>query len=164
MVSANDPFGFDVRQENSLRRIKPDFKLQPFNNSVKFYYNGWRKEGVGYIGRDDIRKNINWVDKYKVFIPKAWGIGNVNKDWIQPFIGNPGSCCTETYLVLGPTKNKRIAENIISYTQTKFFHFMLSLVKITQNTMQKSYICVPMQDFKEAWSDEKLYKKYCLFK
>src|SRR3989338_8009643 len=49
IISANDPFGFDVRVENSYKRVKPDFKREPFSNSVLFYYNGWKKEGIGYI-------------------------------------------------------------------------------------------------------------------
>ena len=29
----------------------------------------------------------------------------------------------------------------------QFFHYMTSIIKITQNTMQKAYSLVPMQDF-----------------
>jgi site-specific DNA-methyltransferase (adenine-specific) len=36
------------------------------------------------------------------------------------------------------------------------------MVKITQNTMKGAYRSVPMQDFSEPWTDEKLYKKYGL--
>ncbi|WP_304226298.1 Eco57I restriction-modification methylase domain-containing protein [Gracilinema caldarium] len=162
LVSANDPFGFDVRVENSYRRIKPKYEKKPFPNSVEFYYYGWRKEGIGYIDRNSIRKNIDWVQKYKVFVPKAWGIGNVSQDWIKPFLGGPNSCCTETYLVIGPFDDRQTAENVISYTQTRFFHFMLSLAKITQNTMKKAYIFIPMQDFSKPWTDEELYRKYGL--
>lgn len=164
LVSANDPFGFDVRVENSYVRIKPQFKKQPFKNSVLFYYFGWRKDGVGYIGTETIRKNVGWVDKYKIYVPKAWGVGNVSKDWIKSFIGEPNSCCSETYLVIGPFDNIHTAENVISYTQTKFFHFILALIKISQESRRKIYSFVPMQDFNENWSDEKLYKKYSLTK
>jgi site-specific DNA-methyltransferase (adenine-specific) len=162
IISANDPFGFDVRIENSYKRVKPSFKSESFQGSVMFYYNGWRKEGLGYIERENIKKNIDWIDKYKVYIPKAWGIGNMNNDWINPFLVSPNSCCTETYLVVGPFEDKKTAENVISYTQTKFFHIMLSLVKITQNTMKKAYSFIPLQDFSEPWTDEKLYAKYGL--
>lgn len=41
---------------------------------------------------------------------------------------------------------------------------MLSLVKITQNTMKKAYSFVPLQDFSPSWTDEQLYKKYKLTK
>jgi len=53
-------------------------------------------------------------------------------------------------------------ENANLYIKTNFFHFMVSLVKNTQNTMKKSYQFVPMQDFSESWTDKKLYKKYGL--
>lgn len=162
IISANDPFGFDVRVENSYKRVKPKYKREPFKNSVLFYYNGWKKEGIGYIDRTSIKKNIEWIKKYKVYIPKAWGIGNMSQDWLNPFLGMLNSCCTETYLVIGPFDNKQTAENVISYTQTKFFHFLVSLVKITQNTMKKAYSFVPIQDFTKSCTDEKLYKKYGL--
>ena len=164
IISANDPFGFDVRVEDSYKRIKPNYKLKPSQNSIKFYYNGWKKEGVGYVDKSILKKNINWINKYKVLIPKAWGVGNMRTDWIDPFLVEPNSCCTETYLVIGPFDKKNIAENVIKYTQTKFFHIMLSLVKITQNTMKNAYVFVPIQNFSESWTDEKLYKKYKLTK
>lgn len=97
-----------------------------------------------------------------MFVPKAWGVGNVGKDWLQPFIGGPNSCCAETYLVIGPFKTKHTAENVISYTQTKFFHFLVGLAKVTQESRRKIYVSVPMQDFMQPWNDEKLYKKYKL--
>ena len=34
----------DVRKgENSMIRIKPKYNLNKFENSVAFYYNGWKK-------------------------------------------------------------------------------------------------------------------------
>ncbi|MDR3172431.1 MAG: Eco57I restriction-modification methylase domain-containing protein [Treponema sp.] len=162
IISANDPFGFDVRVENSYRRVKPNLKKEVFDNAVVFYYNGWRKDGVGYIAKNHISKNADWIDQYKVLIPKAWGIGNMGNDWINPLLVDPNSCCTETYLVVGPFKEKQLAENVVSYTQTKFFHFMLALIKISQNTMKNAYSFIPIQDFSEPWTDEKLYAKYGL--
>lgn len=84
------------------------------------------------------------------------------KDWLNPLIVEPQSCCTETYLILGPFAKKSTAENVVSYTQTKFFHLLVSLIKITQNAMKKVYSSVPIQDFEQSWTDEKLYKKYGL--
>lgn len=162
IISANDPFGYDIRENNSYKRVKPDFSLAPFDGSIEFYYNGWRKNGVGYIKRETVRKNVEWIDYYKVLIPKAWGVGDSKTDWITPFIVEPGSCCTETYLVIGPYENKQVAENIVSYMQTKLFHLLVSIVKITQNAMQKAYSFVPMQDFSKPWTDAELYKKYGL--
>jgi len=59
-------------------------------------------------------------------------------------------------------KNATIAKNIEGYINTRFFHFMVGLVKITQNTMKKAYNFVPLQDFSKPWTDEELYAKYGL--
>ena len=162
-VSANDPFGFDVRQKGSMRRKKPDFNpYSSFEGSCEFYYNGWRKDGIGHISKSSIRRNKDWIDKYKVLIPKAWGVGNPAIDRLSPFIVEPNSCNTETYLVVGPFDCKEEAENAISYINTRFFHFLVSLIKNTQNTMQKAYSFVPQQDFSQEWTDAKLFEKYGL--
>jgi len=160
LISANDPFGFDIRVDGTYKRVKPKFQKEPFNGSIKFYYNGWQKEGIGYIERQSVRKNPDFINDFKVLIPKAWGVGSMEKDWLNPLIVEPNSCCTETYLIIGPFKKKSTAENVISYTQTKFFHVLVSLIKITQNAMKKVYSFIPVQDFEENWSDEKLYNKY----
>ena len=160
IISANDPFGYDMRENNSYRRIKPDYSLAPFDGCIKFYYNGWRKDGIGYIKRETVRKNVDWIDKYKILIPKAWGIGYPKTDWLNPFIVEPGSCCTETYLIVGTYDTAQEAEHVISYMQTKLFHLLVSIVKITQNAMQKAYTFVPVQDFSKSWTDAELYAKY----
>ena len=113
-----------------------------------------------YIEKQSVRKNPDFINDFKVLMPKAWGIGSMEKDWLNPLIVEPNSCCTETYLIVGPFKKKSTAENVISYTQTKFFHILVSLIKITQNAMKKVYSFIPVQDFEENWSDEKLYNKY----
>ncbi|HEV3374300.1 MAG TPA: hypothetical protein VG051_01260, partial [Candidatus Acidoferrum sp.] len=69
-----------------------------------------------------------------------------------------------TYLVIGPFSNRRIAKNVISYIETKFFRFLVLLVKNTQHGVKKVYSLVPVQKFDEPWSDEKLYRKYGLTK
>ncbi len=56
IVSANDPFGFDVRFANSMRRVKPKYKVKPFDSSLMFYYNGWMKSGLGYIDPKYVKK------------------------------------------------------------------------------------------------------------
>ena len=164
IISANDPFGFDMREENSYKRIKPSFKLKPFPNSIKFLYNGWKSKGVGYIEKNQIRKNLDLVKDYKVYISKAYGMGSGIPSQVinQPILGLPNSCCTETYLFIGPFKDSIECENVISYMQTKFFRLLVLLIKNTQNAMKKVYSFVPMQDFSEKWTDDKLYEKYKL--
>lgn len=162
LISSNDPFGFDMREEHSSKRVKVPYYNTPKENSAIFYYNGWRKKGVGYVDREIINKNTEWVDKVKILIPKAWGTGDTTKDWLKPFIVEKNTCCTETYLVVGPFDSLEIAENVVSYMGTKFFHFMVAIMKLTQNAMQGVYCNVPIQDFSHRWTDEDLYEKYCL--
>lgn len=162
IVSTNDPFGFDVREEGSYRRVRAPYKLKPFPGSVKYYYNGWRKEGIGYVGQSYIRKGLDLVNAVKIFVPRVWGAGIPETDWVNPFIVEPNSCSTETYLTIGPFENKEIAENAVSYMQTRFFHFFVALIKNTQQAMQKVYSLVPIQDFSKSWTDEELYDKYNL--
>lgn len=162
LVSANDPFGFDVREENSMKRIKPKYELNKFENSVAFYYNGWKKNGLGYIDKKYIKKNTKWINDYKLFVPKAIGIGDSKTDIIKSIVPERDSCCSETYIVIGPFKSKQEIKNVQEYISTKFFHFLVSLKKITQEARRGVYSFVPVQNFSESWTDQKLYKKYNL--
>ena len=51
---------------------------------------------------------------------------------------------------------------MISYMQTRFFRFMVSLIKNTQNISKTVFSFVPVQDFSKPWTDEELYAKYGL--
>jgi len=160
LVSANDPFGFDVREVNSMKRIKPKYNLDNFKNSVYFYYNGWKTKGLGNIDRKYIKKNDQWLNENKIFVPKAIGSGDSQTDIIKPIVPKLGSCCSETYLVIGPFLSEQVIQNVLSYINTKFFHFMVSIKKITQESRRGVYQYVPMQDFSIAWNDTILFQKY----
>ena len=139
------------------------FKLSIFSkNSVKIY--SYPKSG--YVDRKDVSKNQDWVDKKKVYIAKAYGERGSFPYLVlaKPFLGEINSCCSETYLVIGPFSSGKIAKNALSYVQTKFFRLLVLLKKNTQNAPRGVYSFVPIQDFNELWSDEKLYKKYGLSK
>ena len=62
--------------------------------------------------------------------------------------------------MFGPYSDKKTAENAISYIKTRFFRFFVLFKKNTQNAARGVYQFVPLQDFSEPWTDEKLYKKY----
>ncbi len=67
-----------------------------------------------------------------------------------------------TYLLVGPFEGEKEAINVSNYICTKFFRFLVSILKNTQNAYKKVYSLVPMQDFSHPWTDEMLYKKYDL--
>ena len=151
IISSQKPFG--------LRTFFQGEK-ESFENSIKVYAN----KNIGYISKKDVIQNSQWIDKHKVIVPRAIGSGDSKTDVIKPIYSEPGSCCTETYVVFGPVESKEQAMNLISYIQTKFFHFMVTLQKNTMMAPKSVYSFVPKQDFTEEWSDQKLYKKYDLSK
>ena len=129
-------------------------------DSIVLFQNG----GCGYISKDDISQNFEVVNEYKVYIPPLGSGSDSFPHPIlgKPFIGLPGTACTETYLFIGPLKNKKEAENLVAYISTKFFRFLVLLNKPTQHATQKVYEFVPMQDLSILWTDKLLYDKYSL--
>ena len=148
IVSPQTPFG-----------LYSSFKDFHSHGTIKVYAN----KQTGYLGQDYIiLKNAHWIDKWKVYVPKAIGSGELGNDIIKPIIGEPNSLCTQTYIMYGPFENENICKNVISYVNTKFFHFLMGLKKVTQDAMAKVYTLIPMQDFSKPWSDKELYQKYNL--
>lgn len=153
-VSPQTPFGF----VSSFR----DFKDTPFPQSIKYYTYGH----IGYIQKEIIKKNLQWVEKgkHKVYISKAYGErGDYPYLFLgKPFYGEPESCCSQSYLMIGPFESKEICENVMSYIKTKFFRFAVMLKKNAQDNMGYVFECVPLQDFSHPWTDAMLYEKYGL--
>ena len=88
----------------------------------------------------------------------------LNDDNQNTFIGEPESVCTETFLMAGHDLylNEKMCRHLADYLRTKFARFLLSLAKISQHGTAKTYRFVPVQDFREEWTDERLYAKYGL--
>ena len=151
LISPMKPFGFRTFFKGSKNKKK---------NSVKIFHNG----GEGYVANNEIKINKEIIDKHKVFITRGYGAGESFPHQIlnKPFYGEPGSVCTETYVFIGPFKSKKVCENVISYIKTKFFRFLVLMIKNTQDAPRSVYRLVPIQDFNEKMSDEYLYKKYQL--
>jgi len=164
LVSPNDPFGYDVRVENSMRRIKPDIVDIPSKDRIKIHYWGTKGKSVGYVKRDSVRRGHDKIDKIKLFISRSYGErGNFPYLIIgKPFIGEPGTVCTETYVTVGTYDTVEQAENVMTYMKTLFFRFLVMLKKNTQSATQQVYQFVPLQDFSHPWTDDMLYKKYGL--
>lgn len=150
IVSSRKPFWFAT---NFI-----DFKEKEFHNSIKIYAN----QKQWYVDKNLIEKNKEWIDKYKLIVPKAIWSWEMWIDKIKPIKLSKNSCCTETYVVFWPFDDEFVMENVLSYTQTKFFAFMMWLRKVTQDATAKVYSFVPMQDFSKSRTDEELYKKYDL--
>ena len=151
IVSSRKPFGLPTNFSGHQIKRPRDIELL-------------QRGGTAFVGRQELERNAEWVDKYKVFLSKAYNAGDEYPHQIlnRPILGNPGTCCTETYIVIGPFEDETIAQNVISYIKTKFFRFLVSIRKISQDATQKVYQFVPMQDFKKPCTDANLYVKYGL--
>ncbi len=150
-ISARKPFGLSTTFKGGQ---------QHFKGSITLYQNG----GIGYVKSNEINSNDDIVMLYKVLIPRAGSGSDSFPHSIlgKPFVVEPRSACTETYIVAGSYDNKEECRNLCSYISTKLFRFLVLLIKPTQDATAKVYSFVPIQDFSEPWTDEKLYKKYGL--
>jgi hypothetical protein len=170
-ISSLRPFGFrgyftkDVKFRDSKKGLK---------NPVICYGKG---KQTGFLEREEITKNTEWIDKFKVYTPRANNIGTeLNDDNLNSFVGVPNTICTESYLVIGVDLelNQSSATNLCKYLTTKFARFQHSLGKASQDATSKTFRFVPTQNFTENsdidWSkstveiDKQLYTKYKLTK
>lgn len=152
LVSPQTPFGI----VSSFKNYKDEY----FDGAISIY----TVNGKKYINKDVVTKNPNWIDCHKVYISKSYGERGAYpyRFLAKPFIGEPNSCCTQTYLMIGGFDSQQTCENVISYIHTKFFRFCIMQKKNTQDAMRGVYSYVPIQDFTKKWTDEKLYAKYGL--
>jgi site-specific DNA-methyltransferase (adenine-specific) len=142
-VMSGNPFGL-------CTYIKPDK-----TGDITLY----ARKSVGKYTKAQISKNERLIPLWKVIMTKAYGGGSAvpNKIIGAPIVAGPNSACTETYLVVGAYINDYEAKNLKAYIETKFFRFMLSLKKNTQDVNQGKFQFVPQMDMTQLWDDEKLY-------
>ena len=159
IISPRKPFGLEG---NFIKSSKFHISDKGLSKPIVCY---GKAKSRGFIERSSVCSHIEWADVWKVYMPYANNIGTeLNDDNQNTFVGEPGSCCTETFLSVGHTLglSEKMANNLSGYMRTKFARFLLSLAKISQHGTSKTYRFVPIVDFSEKWTDEKLYKHFGL--
>jgi hypothetical protein len=152
LVSSLRPFGFRTFFRGRKASKKGD---------VKIHQNG----GVGYVARAEVETGLELIDHWKIYIGRA-APGTGNRDTYPhrilstPFIGEPGSICSETYLCIGPFQTRAQAESALSYLSCRLTRLLILLHKPSQDTTRKVYTFVPTQTWDRTWTDEDLYAKY----
>ena len=151
MVSSSKPFGLRtfVRPQES-----GDILLR------------WQN-GEGPYRRDEITVGRELIDKWKVITSYVGydHAGNPGKDGKRRVFSKidilpPGTICTETYLVVGSFDTEQEAKNLVAYMKTLFFRFLVAQCMYSHHITKEAYRLVPIQDFSQSWTDEKLFAKY----
>ena len=124
IVSARKPFGF-ATNFTGFKKTKDN------QNEILLYRFG----DNGFISKSKIVKNDSFVNDWKVFVPYSSPGDDSYPHLIlsKPIVAGKNTCCTETYLLIGPFSNEKRARHVASYMTTFFFRFMILLAKITQN-------------------------------
>jgi len=151
LVGSIGAFGLDTTFKGRDKARKGDVKV-------------YRNSGIGFIGRNEILKETKAIGWWKIYIPRAGSGSDSFPHSIlgKPFVGEPESVSSWTYMHIGPFKNEKEAMNAKTYIATRLFRFLVLLHKPTQDATRAVYTFVPLQDFSKSWTDEKLYKKYKL--
>lgn len=119
---------------------------------------------VSWVERTKIPKNSAWVDRWKVLMTRVQGTSAAveTKFLSKPIIAEPGTACTESYLVAGLFDTEAEAKNYAGYLRTRFARFLVSLRKFTQDAPKNVYAFIPDLPLDQEWTDKKLYERYQL--
>lgn len=152
-VSSRKPFGLATN-------FKGKESATGLNEPVYLYAN----QRIAWVARKDIAVNSEWIDEWKVLMTAVQGTSAAieTKFLSKPIIAEPGTACTETYLVAGHFDNETAAGNYAKYLRTRFVRFLVSLRKATQHATRDVYTFVPDLPLDQEWTDAKLYKRYGL--
>ena len=155
-VSTQTPFGFVTTYRGSSSN---------FEGALSLYSSG----GISYVKRKDVRRNSQWIDKYKVVFSKATceHAGTPDKTgryrvFSTMKILKPEEVCTQSYLVGGVFDSYEEANNYLSYLKTCFVRFLILQLISTQDISAEKFHFVPLQNFTRPWTDGDLYAKYGL--
>jgi len=154
LVSSRKPFGLETTFKGKTTKRPGD---------VRIYQNG----GTGWVSRDSLSNGTHLIDEWKLFVGYA-APGTGNKDTYPhriistPFLGEPGSVSSETYLCIGPFESKAEAESALSYLRCRLTRLLILLNKSSQHVTRKVYSFVPTQEWTQNWTDDDLYTHYGL--
>ena len=154
-----------------LPQIFFDAKPADGNDYIRILGRTNNERAYKYVRRDYVNKVKN-LDKFKLFIPKANGIGAFGEVISSPITATPGVGSTETFLSIGILDSEYEMDAALKYIKTKFARALLGVLKTTQDITPDKWKYVPLQDFTAHsdidWSksvaeiDQQLYRKYDL--
>lgn len=175
ITSVRKPYGFstDVMDDYDKYNLPPFFETQQNDNDFAVYGLRKRKQVILFAPANyPVPKKSPVINKYKVFIGKAWGnfsdayLGGAYADIV---IASPNEICTENYLESGSFDDFEMVQKHAKYLMTRFARALLYMHKHTQDNSKEKWAAVPIQDYSESWwdlsieeIDEKLMDKYAV--
>lgn len=159
LLSGDTPFGLPTNFKDYARGAEPK------DDQLRVYANVGTTRVRGAVNRELVTKNRQLIDTWKVLLPKTGSGRERERSGVDIVLGpsivaGPGSVCTQTYIVAGPLATEANAESLASYLRTRFARFLVSLRKISQDTLKGVYTYVPLQEWDRLWTDAELYEKY----
>lgn len=172
LVSSRKPYGLptdflDNQKKYKLPNVDDNKKS---DNDITIYGLKNRTQVKRYIPSNYlIPRKTKSLNKYKIFIPYAWG--NWSKNYLggaysDIILAKPNEICTETFLEYGDFETFDLAKKASKYLMTKFLRALLFLNKFSQHSTI-SWDAIPTQNFSEKWWDKsvaeidiELMKKY----
>lgn len=128
-------------------------------------YNG----GLGTYKRELITTNKDLIDKWKIITSclTAEHAGETDKNGQKKILSTleilePGTICTETYMLLSVFDTKDECINMYNYLKTRFVRELIAMTTSTQHMAKANFRFVPLQDFSRPWTEDDLYEKYKL--
>ena len=154
-VSSRKPFG-----------LATNFKGKPSAAGLSAPVRLFENQRIGWVECDAIPINSEWIGDWKILMTAVQGTSAAveTKFLSKPIIAEPGTACTETYLVAGRFDTEAEAKNYAKYLRTRFVRFLVSLRKSTQHATRDVYSFIPNLPLDQEWTDAKLYKRYGLIK
>lgn len=153
VVSSRKPFGLPT----NARPMKNGDIILRWNN------------GQGPYDRQNIVVGKEMIDKWKVITSKVSydHAGQPDKNGMRKVLSivdilEPGTICTETYIVAGSFDNKKDAERLANYLRTRFVRFLVSQLSFSQDITKERFLFVPALNMNTDWSDDELYQRYDL--
>lgn len=154
-VSSQKPFG-----------LRTFFHGKPTPKGLKDPIKLFGSQKITWIDRSDVPTNVLWVDKWKVLMTRVQGTSAAveTKFLSKPIVAEPGTACTESYIIAGNFDSEAEAQSLASCLRTRFARFLVSLRKPTQDAARGVYGFIPELPLDREWTDAKLYRRYGLTK
>lgn len=159
-----------ILQKCSSRLDKKVLAQKPFGLRTNYVGSSvgdlkvYKRNGVTRAKSQEIKINSSLIDKWKVITPMGYGEGGETKGYPRNIIGRPkiiepGSICTETYIVVSSFENEYEAKNFSKYLRSRTVRFLIGMRKNTQHVSADRFKFVPDLQMSKTWSDVDL-KEY----